>query len=152
MVLSTFKTVLPKLIVCSLIPGAFAALISPLLGISVFLAAFVLASLIGYPLFLLARRHSIARWWVAGLAGLLIGAGMASLMFWPDKRLEMKTTSWRGSNEHRVYTYIDGIPTQTAWNDYFVALAILGIVGTIGGLVFWEMAKPKRRRLPEGGP
>ena len=149
---SSLKSALPKLVVCGLIPGAFAALISPLLGLSVFIAAFVLASVIGYPMFVLARRYSVARWWVAGLAGLLIGAGMASLMFWPDERPEMKTTSWRGSNEHRVYTYIDGIPTQTAWNDYLVALAILGFVGAISGLVFWEMAKPKPQQPPEDGP
>jgi hypothetical protein len=150
-VLSAFKSALPKLVVCSLIPAAFAALISPVLGISVFIAAFVLATVIGYPLFLLARRYSVAYWWIASFAGLLIGAGVASLMFWPSDRAEMKTTSWRGSDEHRVYTYIDGVPTRTAWNDYFIALVVLGVVGTLGGLVFWEMAKPKQQP-PEGKP
>src|SRR5215510_2389308 len=97
---STLKSALPKLLVCASVPAAFAAVFSPVLGISVFIAAFVLACVIGYPLFLLARRHSAARCWVAGLAGLLVGAGMASLMFWPTERLDMKTTSWRGSDEH----------------------------------------------------
>lgn len=133
------KAVLRSLALCALIPALVAAILSPILGVSVFIAAFALASLVGLPLFLLLRRYSFANGWLAGAVGLIIGVAVGVKMFWPLKYPELKTTSWRGSDATRIYTMIDGVPTQVAWNDIYVAATIFGVIGTLAGLAFWVL-------------
>jgi len=87
------KAVLRSLALCALVPALVAAILSPMLGVSVFIAAFALASLVGLPLFLLLRRYSFADGWLAGAVGLIIGATVGANMFWPLKYPELKTTS-----------------------------------------------------------
>jgi hypothetical protein len=133
------KAVLRSVALCALVPALVAAILSPMLGVSVFIAAFALASLVGLPLFLLLRRYSFADGWLAGAVGLIIGATVGANMFWPLKYPELKTTSWRGSDANRIYTMIDGVPTQVAWNDFYAAATIFGVIGTLAGLVFWVL-------------
>ena len=143
------KSALRSLALCALVPGVIATFLSPLLGILVFIAAFVLASIVGYPAFLLLRRYGKANVWLACLVGLLIGAGLGGNMFWPLKYPELKTTSWRGSDEHRIYTMVNGVPTQVAWNDFYVATSVLGLLGMLTGLAFWLcVARPSGETLP----
>jgi uncharacterized membrane protein len=137
------KSVLRSLFLSALVPAVIAAIISPVLGVSVFIATFALAALVGYPLFLLFRRHSFANVWIASAVGLAVGVAVGGYMFWPLKYPDLKTTSWRGSDANRVYTMIEGVPTQIAWNDFYGAAAIFGVLGALSGLVFWLlMRKP----------
>jgi ABC-type lipoprotein release transport system permease subunit len=137
------KPVLLSLLLCALVPAVAATIISPFLGVSVFIAAFLLASLVGYPLFLIFRHYFYVNAWVSCAVGLVIGAAAGGYITLPLNSQEMKTTSSRGSGVERVYTMIDGVPTQAAWNDFYEACVIFGALGTLAGLVFWlVIAKP----------
>jgi hypothetical protein len=131
------KVALRSLALCALVPAVVAALLSPVLGVSVFIAAFALASLVGYPLFLLLRRYSYANGWLACAVGFMIGAASGANILWPLKYPELKTTSWRGYDGNRIYTMIDGAPTKVAWNDFYFATTMFGVIGSLAGLAFW---------------
>jgi hypothetical protein len=132
------KSALRGLLASALVPALLAGIFSPILGLSVFVVSFVLASLVGYPIFLLFKRYSLlANGWVASLIGALVGFGLATYIFRPSSHPDLKGTSWRSSGEDRIYTAIDGVPTQAAWDDYYLACGILAIIGALTGLVFW---------------
>jgi hypothetical protein len=132
------KSDLKRICTAALVPAVAAAMLSPFLGIYVFIVAFLLASLVGYPIYLLLRRYRlVTNGWVSSLVGLLVGSGFAAFFFWPSKYPDLKTTSWRGSADNKVYTMIDGVPTQAAWDGFYLACGISGIVGALAGLCFW---------------
>jgi hypothetical protein len=123
-------------VACALVPSVIAAVISPILGISVFVVSVLLASFIGYPVYLLLKRYRlVTNGWVATFVGALVGLGLTAFMFFPSK--VPGRTSSRGTGENLIYTVIDGVPTQVAWDDYYLACGVMTIVGAMAGLCFW---------------
>jgi hypothetical protein len=113
-------------------------MVSPFLGIYVFVVAFLLAALVGYPVYLLLKRYRlITNGWVSSFVGLLVGVGFSGIAFWPSTHHDFKTTSWRVSGGKRIYTIVDGVPTQVAWDDFYLVCGIMGTVGALAGLCFW---------------
>jgi hypothetical protein len=110
------KATLRGLVLCALVPAAVAAVISPVLGVSVFLGAFVLATFVGFPILVLLERHLVTKAWMACLAGSLVGVAMATLMFLPQTDL----------------------PTQSEWNGFYIIFAVFGITGVPAGWVLWH--------------
>jgi hypothetical protein len=130
------KSVLRGIVACALVPSVIAGVISPILGISVFIASFLLASLVGYPVYLLLKRYRfVTNGWVASIVGLLVGLGLAAYVFFPST--VPGRTSSRGTADNLVYTVIDGVPTQVAWNDFYLACGLMALVGAMAGLCFW---------------
>jgi hypothetical protein len=128
---------------CALVPAIAGSALHPLLSVSVFIAAFVIALVAGYPTYALLRRFSLANGWTATMAGLVIGGGFQAYSSWPLQYSELKGTSFRGSCANIVYTMIDGVPTQVMWNEYYLSCAIFGLAGAVAGWVFWyQMSKP----------
>ena len=137
------KNLLRSLSLAALAPAAVAAVIYPFLGLYVFVVAFALAAIVGYPAFLILKRYAVANGWTATLLGLAIGAGSHAYSAWPLKYPALKTTASRGSGASMVYTMIDGVPTQLMWNEYLMFCAIFGVVGAVAGWIFWyQMSKP----------
>ena len=148
------KATLRGLALCALVPAAVAAVVSPFLGVSVFIAAFALAAFVGYPLLDLLERRFVTRAWMGCLAGAAVGAATAAWLFLPRIDLEGMSTSSRGAGSDRVYTYIDGVPTQAAWSDFYVICAVFGIIGIPAGWVLWyhlsKYSKRKSKRSNDG--
>lgn len=143
------RRLLRSLSLTALVPASAAVIISPFLSVSVFIAAFILAAVAGYPTYWLLRRFSWANGWTASLAGLAIGGGFQAYSSWPLQYLDLGGTSWRGSGANIVYTRINGVPTEVLWNEYYVSCVVFGIAGAIAGWVFWhEMSKPLGRPTP----
>ena len=137
---------LRSLSLSALVPAGASVIISPFLSISVFIAAFMIAAVAGYPTYWLLRRFSLANGWTACLSGLVIGGGFQAYSAWPLQFADLRGTSWRGSGAHIVYTMINGVPTQVTWNEYYVSCVVFGIAGTVAGWVFWyQMSKPLGR-------
>jgi hypothetical protein len=126
-----------SLIYAAAVPAIAIAPIAPFVAPGVFILAFLIALVAAYPLFTLLRHYSIANRWTSCLIGSLLGALVASVMFWPNQHLELRGTSWRRSGADIVYTKIAGVPTQAAWNDFFVVAVIFGLVGAAAGFVYW---------------
>ena len=144
---ANLKATLRGLALSALVPAAVAAVISPILGVSVFVAAFALAAFVGYPILDLLERRFVTRAWMGCLAGAAVGAATAAWFFLPRIDLEGMSTSSRGVGSDRVYTYIDGVPTQAAWNDFYVICAVFGIVGVPAGWVLWyHLSKHSNRK------
>src|SRR5688572_28206829 len=104
------KAILRGLALSALVPAAVAGVISPVLGVSVFVGAFVLAAFVGYPILDLLERRFVTNGWMACLAGFLVGVATATWFFLPQTDLEGVTTASRGIGSDRVYTFIDGVP------------------------------------------
>jgi hypothetical protein len=140
------RRILRSLSLCALVLAVVAMCIHPFLLFSVFIGAFILAATIGYPIFLLLRRFSIANAWTASLSGLAIGGGFKACSSSPLQYADLKGTSSRGSGADLVYTMIDGVPTQLMWNEYYASCAVFSVAGALAGWVFWnQISKP-------GGP
>ena len=107
------KATLRGLALSALVPALVAAIISPVLGVSVFLGAFVLVTFVGFPILVLLEQRVVTTGWMACLAGFLVGGVTAAFMFLPPA------------------------DPSRGWSDSFVICAVFGIAGVPAGWVLW---------------
>lgn len=143
------RTIARSLAVSALVPASAALFVSPLLVIPVFVWGFVVAALLGLPIYLLLWRFSMANAWTAALAGLLVVGGIYAYNFWPLRYSELETTSWHSQGGEIVYTMINGVPTGEAWNGYYAGCVGFSVAGAIAGWMFWySISRPGRPKEP----
>jgi hypothetical protein len=91
------------------------------------------ALILGAPVTLLYRSRRWDRLWAAVAGAAVIGMIPVGVLTWPFD------PSSRGSaSVNDVVQWVDGIPTLAGWMSYAELLAQLGVLGAIGGLVFWS--------------
>lgn len=84
---------------------------------------FVAGLIPGYPLFWLARRAGLVRWWTAMIAGLPVGAVLPFLL-----------------------------TSNIGWTNAIVLPAwAWGIAGSAAGLLFWIVLERQARQIPDPG-
>jgi hypothetical protein len=139
----------PIVLAIRLLPALIASE-SPIYGVWIVVVAVLVVSvvfviLLGIPAFLLLRRFGHDGWFSLGTIGFLLGAVPSALVFWP-RRLSGYSAgeNWHGHFEH---TYVNGEPTIYAWYDYLENVAIFGLHGLVGALVFFAIIRISRRRL-----
>jgi hypothetical protein len=90
--------------------------------------------LFGVPAFFVLRKYGHDGWLSLGLTGFLIGAIPLSFS-WPAQSAGYSA----GGNWHGKYVelYINGVPTEYAWLTYAENIALFGLHGLIGALVFY---------------
>jgi len=113
------KATFRGLALSALVPAVVAAVISPFLGVGVFLGAFVLATFVGFPILVLFEQRFVTTAWMACLGGFLLGIATATLMFLPQTYPEVVITG------------------DTASNAFLVICAVFGITGAPAGWVLW---------------
>jgi len=139
----------PFVLAIRLLPALITAQ-SPVYGVWIVVVAVLVVSavfviLLGIPAFLILRRFAHDGWLSLGAVGFVLGAAPSALIFWPRTLSGYSAgENWHGHYEH---TYVNGAPTIYAWYDYFENVAIFGLHGLVGALVFFAMMRILRRRL-----
>ena len=115
------KATLRGLALCALVPAVVAAVVSPVLGLSAFLAAFALALFVGFPILVILEQHVVTKAWMACLGGFLLGIATAMLMFWPQTDTAVVPSMSRARD----------------WSGFVLVWAVFGIAGAPAGWVLW---------------
>jgi hypothetical protein len=143
----------PLVLAARIAPDLFGSK-EPMYGVGFFLIAVVAVAaaatlLIGIPVFLALRKFQRDGWTSLGVAGFLTGA-LPFVFSWPS-RMEGYSS---GQNWHGKYValYIDGTPTKYAWLTYAENLALFGLHGSIGALVFYAVWRRLDRTQPLAQP
>jgi hypothetical protein len=96
---------------------------------SVFVAALVLATFVGFPILVLLEQRVVTSAWMACVAGFLLGAATAALMFFPAPESPSLLPGWSG---------------------FLVTCTVFGITGVPAGWVLWynvsKYTNPPRKR------
>jgi len=102
------------------------------------------ASVLALPAYLLLRRRWTLRWWSAALVGFIVGMVPLALL-----SLDPGYTHYRQGQDVLVEA---GRYTSAGWMSYFSGVATSGLYGLSGGLTFWLVLEPRRRRQKKGRP
>jgi len=136
----------PLVFLLRLIP-TFISADGPLYGLefvllSVVVMGTVAVLILGLPVFLWLKRSSRDSWTSLTIAGIVLGALPAALM-WP-RHLEGYSAgqNWHGNP---VDTYVNGVPTNFAWLMYGEQILYFSLHGLVGALVFYAVWRKLER-------
>lgn len=140
----------PLVFAARLVPD-FIAATGPLNGLgfvllSVAAVAAVAVPVLGIPVFLLLRKFQRDSWTSLAIAGSVLGALPAAVL-WPRNSEGYSA----GQNWHGTYvdTYINGVPTSSAWLIYGEGILHFALHGLVGAIVFYTVwRKLERPNIP----
>jgi hypothetical protein len=99
--------------------------------------------LLGAPAYALLRWKKLVSWWSTLATGFVLATLPVSLITWPLRFPELKTTaSFNG-----VSTIVEGVPTAAGWMQYFEGVLFFGACGALSGLAFWLVWRRGTQKL-----
>lgn len=116
-------------------------------GVAVWILAFAAAHLVilGLPSFVMLQRFRSANWLTVSLTGILAGGVPIALYGWPLRNSSGNYSSggtWFG--QYREFV-INGNPTIYGWLQYAQGIAMFGLHGLVGALMFYYVWSTQMR-------
>jgi SAM-dependent methyltransferase len=99
------------------------------------LIAFCHAVLFGLPIFLIFQSRGWGGAAVSGVFGFAIGAVPVGVLTFAVSGFALFASAWAGGTP----TPTDGLSTAALWVSYVQPLAYFGLLGALGGIVFWAV-------------
>jgi SAM-dependent methyltransferase len=107
--------------------------IAPMVFAFTLVIAFCHAVLLGLPIFLIFQSRGWGGAAASGVFGFAIGAVPIGILTFPG--FALFASAWAGGTP----TPTDGLSTAALWVSYVQPLAYFGLLGALGGIVFWAV-------------